>query len=188
VLNVTGEEYKSLTVDFRVKYLNGLMLENKSPTSIFKDLGIDKSQSKYLKKHGYILKENEAGIKQYIKTEPTQTENIILEGQESIFKLTESHAEPRKEVERVSVIPKGKTSSEPLQSKDMIQSFINGLKEKQVIKQDKQGRPGKEGRTRKTLYLEEDKFKKIHIWAIQNGCSASDVFNMLSEYFLNTIK
>ncbi|OVY48500.1 hypothetical protein [Clostridium autoethanogenum] len=58
-------EYKNLSIDKRVEYLNSELKNGNSSSYIFtKILGISKSQASIIKKNGYVLKDN-----QYIKAE-----------------------------------------------------------------------------------------------------------------------
>ena len=58
-------EYKKLSIDKRVEYLNSELRNGNSSSYIFtKILGISKSQAGIIKKNGYVLKDN-----QYVKAE-----------------------------------------------------------------------------------------------------------------------
>lgn len=183
--NMTGEEYKALSIDERVIYINERLAERKSLTKIFEEeLDISKSQTNTIKKNGYILQENKEGIKQYVKEE--------LKGQQSILLAEntpqESHTEPKNEVMSINTPI---ADAEPLQSenKAIAESYINRLlqEQKEKVKKVSAGRPEKAGRRKATIYMEDISFKELQQWALWNNCSASDVLNALLKDFLKDV-
>lgn len=93
---MTGEEYKKLSIDKRVDFINSELEKGNSLSHIFKELGVSKSQSGIIKRNGYDFINNK-----YIKNIEQQEEQINFpKVKEITFKKT---GRPLSSIEKSSV-------------------------------------------------------------------------------------
>lgn len=158
---MNGLEFKELSIEKQVEYVNEKKREGESLSSVCKDLGISKSVGGKFKKHGYTIDE--------------ETNLYILKPIDGQLSIEEVPQENKKVSE---------PTREPQSNENKQKALIDQEKEKQTTEPIKRGRPQRETKGRKhTVFINDDTWKALQLQSIKDDVSIA----LIVEKALNDV-